>query len=113
MISEYFYDMIGIKYDLKTFRGRFLGITKSGPVGMPLNTDTLEQKSLCAAKFLNPWGAYRDEAVQFPTCVFIYVAFPDISYIFSSWKHLSVSVLRLIFQYFFRSDHSSFTRVCM
>lgn len=80
MISESFYDMLGIKYDLKTFRGRFLGITKSGPVGMPLNTDTLEQKSLRAAKFLNPWGAYRDEAVQFPTCVFIYVAFPDISY---------------------------------
>lgn len=47
-------------------------------------TDTLEQKYLHAAKFLNPWGAYRDEAVQFPTFVFIYVAFPDISYIFSS-----------------------------
>lgn len=38
MISESFYDMLGIKYDSKTFKGRFSGITKSWPVGMPLNT---------------------------------------------------------------------------
>ena len=29
--------MLCIKCDLKTFKGRFSGITKSRPVGMPLN----------------------------------------------------------------------------
>lgn len=33
-----FYDMLGITYDSKTFRGRFLGNTKSWPVVMLLNT---------------------------------------------------------------------------
>lgn len=35
MISELFYDMLGIKYDLKAFKGSFSVITKPWPVGMP------------------------------------------------------------------------------
>lgn len=78
MISESFYDILGIKYDWKTFQGRFSGITKSWPVGMLLNKAKISTYGQISKFFRGVEGAGRDEAVQFPICVFIYMAFPDI-----------------------------------
>lgn len=67
MISESFYGTLCIKYDFKTFKGRFSGITKSQPVGMPSNAARRTGARISMRGQVSKCVAHRDEPVQFPT----------------------------------------------
>lgn len=67
MISESFYDMLCIEYDLKTFKGRLSGVTKSQPVGMPPNVArSVGAKKISTCGQLSKFsGSQRDEQFNF------------------------------------------------
>lgn len=77
--------MLGIKYNLRTFKERFLGITKSWPCWHALTaTRNIGAKISVRGQVPKFLGAYGDEPVRFPPRGFIYMAFPDIEHVFSS-----------------------------
>lgn len=105
MISESFYDMLCIEYDLKTFKGRLSGVTKSQPVGMPPNVarSVGAKKSQRVANFLNSRGHKEMNSSIF----YLRFHFHCISWCliyFLIIEALSVLIFRFIFQYFFWSN---------